>query len=272
MKMLKKYQVLSIFAIIIFGITSCNKDNIEPDSNSTEIKQPIPVAPDNTFSGTIGFWDFNGSGENGVSMSVPGRSGDWVIEGINYDGQGLVLDGNVSENDALSSRVKLANPNGNNPDQGLARQRYFSGAIRFKVEQDPDEAFSFPILSFGLNPRFLDLEIVNGKIQMATDNSNIVKPTDIEVVEDFWNVLYFRYEGFLPPNDNKFYIQLNDGEEVVIDLEDFDIDEFANNDDDINLGFSSRGFIFKGNVDWVILGLGRMKPENAQYLVEGFQN
>jgi len=234
-----------------------------------EPMQPSPIEPSNSeFGGTIGFWDFSANGNN----SITGESGDWVIDGISYDGQGLIFDGSVDNNKATKSRVQLFNPAASTSNTGLHQRRYFSGAIRFKVEKDSGTPLSFPILSFGLNPRFLDLEIINGKVQMTTNNSNTVKSTDIDVSEKVWNVLYFRYEGFSTPNDNKFYIQLNDSKEIVINLVDFKISEFANDNDNINLGFSSRSFVFKGNVDWVILARGRMKPENAQYLVNDLQN
>ncbi|NAS32746.1 hypothetical protein GTQ40_17330 [Flavobacteriaceae bacterium R38] len=265
---IKVYNTLIILSSILMLIgCSSDDDTSTIDPNGGNPVQPDAVQPNNTFSGTIGFWDFGGDGRNSVSMEVPGRSEDWFVNGVgfNYDEQGLVIDESAEASDAEKNRVNLINSN----EGGLAQQRYFSGAIRFKVKKDPDDVFAFPLLSFGLNPRFLDLEIWNGNIRMTTNNSNIIKSTDIQVKEDVWNVLYFRYEGFNPATgDNTFYVQLNNGNEVALDLENFDINNSAGNKDNISLGFSSRGFIFQGNVDWVILGLGRMTPGNAQYLID----
>ncbi|MCT4603244.1 MAG: hypothetical protein N4A59_10140 [Marinifilum sp.] len=264
----KKMLAVSLYLLTAIVFVGCSKD--DDPTNPTEILQPSPIAPDDTYGGTIGFWDFDQTGKNSVSMNVPGRSEDWVINGVGftYDDQGLIIGENIDSQDAVKNRVQLINSN----KGGLAHQYYFSGAIRFKVMEDPNKAFSYPLLSFGLEPRFLELWIWNGKITMRTDNSNIVKNTDVKVKADVWNVLYYRYEGFDPAiGNNNFYLQLNDGAEVVIDLESFDIDDYAGNDSNISLGFSSAGFTFNGNIDWIILGLGRMKPGNAQYLVEDFK-
>lgn len=260
--------ILNLFVVSTLILTGCDKDS---DNLNQAISQPAPVAPDATFSGTIGFWDFNQTGENGVSLTVPGRSGDWFINGVgfNYDADGLVVDNQATDPDADKNRVELINAN----QGGLAQQRYFSGAIRFKAKQDPNKAFAFPLLAFGQNPRFLDLMIWNGKIRMRANNGNVIKDTNIEVKPDVWNVLYYRYEGFLPSSsDNNFYVQLNDGAEVVLDLGTLDINNLAGADDNITLGFSNGVDIFEGNIDWVILGLGRMTPANAQYLVDDFKN
>ncbi len=268
MKKVKKYEMISLSILAFISMVSCDKkdDDMVVDPDLTDPTQPVSVAPNNAeFGGTIGFWDFNANGDN----SEPNESGDWTIDGINYGESTLVFDENVSELQAINSRVLLFDPSGSS-QEGLHQRRYFSGALKFKVEKDPNTFFSTQLLSFGTNPRFLDLEILNGKIQMATQNSNILKPTDIEVPEKVWNVLYFRHEGFLPQS-NTFYLQLNDGDEVAIDLDDFNMDEYAN-ENDTNLGFSSRDSIFKGTVDWVIMARGRMTPGNAQHIVGDFKN
>lgn len=274
---MNKKTITLVLALVITTavcFTACgnNDDNPSEPTEPTNIAQPDPVAPDDTFSGTIGFWDFVQNGTNAVGTDIPGRSGNWFINGVgfNYNQDGLVIDKTATPNDFEKNRVQLINAK----QGGLAQQRYFSGAIKFKIIQDPNEALTYTLLSFGLNPRFLDLMVWNGKITMRTKNSNIVKDTNIEVKTNVWNVLYYRYEGFTPPiGDNNFYVQLNNGPETTINLETFSIDNYAGNNNNINIGFSSAGtYPFKGNIDWIILGLGRMTPANAQYLVQDFKN
>jgi hypothetical protein len=263
---------LFLITLIWLAAIGCDKkDKIEKHDSGKEqllqfeVLQPLSEVPDKTFAGTIGFWDFNMSGKN----QVLNEARDWVIEGIDYGNKGLVFNKNVTKKNVAKSRVQLYNSS--NSSIGLFQQRYFSGAVKFIVEKDSNEAFSYPLLSFGYDFRFLDLEIFNGEIKMMTNNSNISYNTDMKVQEKVWNVLYFRYECFLPLKNNKFYIQLNNSKEIELNLKDFKIDEFAK-DSDINLGFSSRGCIFKGGIDWVIIARGRMTPENVQYLINDFKN
>ncbi|MCT4600620.1 MAG: hypothetical protein N4A32_06965 [Marinifilaceae bacterium] len=277
MKRLFCFLVLAVFVL------SCTKNTSKPLKKEKEIidasviqeskiVQPIPSDKNIKMGKVIGFWDFEKDGKN----SVDNESGDWDIENAQisngfldlsvykyYRGVGKLQELSVSLYDHRLSKYI-----------GLHQRRYFSGAVKFKILKDSPKVMSF--ITFGLVNRFLSFRINGNILQICTTSSKLIKKIDIgsSFIKGKWNVMYFRYEDFsangkVPSEGNKLYVQINKNKEFIIDFETIHLDLVAQSSD-ISLGFvnQSRGECFKGLVDWVIMSVGRMTPENAQYRIQ----
>lgn len=242
---------------------------------SSVAEQPKAVRPSEDLDNIIGFWDFTKDGRN----SVLNHSADWNIMQQSMISPGyLVIDKSYNSDgmNLYDLSVNLWNHKTSGFDKGLASRRYFSGAMRFKINEYQD---SNSFLTFGVTSRWLTISIEdNNKLVVNVDYGKIAKETDISVARDQWHVLYFRYEVFEDSGDykndgkNRFYLQLDNNKEILINFGEYELDKIAK-EEDIFLSFvdTANATHMIGEVDWCIMARGRMIPSTVQYRVQGLK-
>lgn len=238
-------------------------------------EQPKAIKPSENLDNIIGFWDFTKDSRN----SVLNHSADWKIMQQSMISPGyLVIDKsyNLDGMNPYDLSVNLWNHKTSGFDKGLVSRRYFSGAIRFKINEYQD---SNSLLTFGVTSRWLAISLENNnKLAVNVDYGKIAKETDITVARDQWHVLYFRYEVFEDSGDykndgkNRFYLQLDNNKETLFNFGEYELDKIAK-EEDIFLTFvnTSDATHMIGEVDWCIMARGRMIPSTVQYRVQGLR-
>jgi hypothetical protein len=237
--------------------------------------QPEGIKPLEELDNIIGFWDFDKDGKNNISN----HSADWNIKQqlMLKDGS-LVIDKSYKTSwlSVYDLSVNLWNHKTSGYDKGLASRRYFSGAIRFKINEYQN---SNSLFVFGVTSRWLDIFLdQNYKLAINVAYGKVAKLTDITVARDQWHVLYFRYEVFQDHEDykndgeNRFYLQLDDNKEELIHFGEYELQNLAK-ESDIFLSFinTADATHMIGEIDWCIMARGRMTPSTVQYRLKSLR-
>ncbi|MCH4895439.1 hypothetical protein E0494_01810 [Marinilabiliaceae bacterium JC040] len=275
MRRLFCFLVLSVFLL------SCTKNTPKPLKKQKEtieaslignakVVQPLPSDKNIDYGALIGFWDFDKNGNNAIKR----HSGNWNLDKSVYKDGYLDLKSYVrshDDKDLYDLSVRLYDM-AVGKYIGLHQRKYFSGAIKFKISRDKLNVQ--PLLTFGIINRFLEFYISSEGVSVCANGTNLKLSGNLKPVLDSWNILYFRYEdftgnGITPSDGNHFYLQMNNRKECIVDFKDLHLDLVAPKHD-IVLSFinQSVGEMFRGQVDWVIMSVGRMTPGNTQYKIQ----